>query len=481
MKKIHCVLLISLLLGGNACKKSFLELTPQTTITTENFFKTASDFNLATQGIYDVLQNRFYQYSSWGLMEMITDNMTTNGIGGAGFVGDFYQIDEYRVLTGNNHLQNHWVTSYQGINRANTVIGRIENAQFSQALKDQYASEAKFIRAYFYFNLVRLFGDVPLVTKELSVNEVLKTTRAPLQDVYNLIVSDLTDAEGKLPISYTGNDIGRATRWAAKALLGKVYLTQKKYTEAAAKLREVVASTRFSLLLNFADVYRSNNANHAESIFEIQYKAGLGGSDREGSAFVDAMAPSNYRTNQLYTGAANANGDGMGIVTKELFDSYAPTDRRRDVSIGVMGTGAAATYFQKKYSTPTTIRYDAEDNFPVLRYADVLLMLAEALNETGYGSAEAFTSINAVRTRAGLTVLTATTTPNQQAFRDALLNERRWELMFENQRWFDLLRFGVAVPLLKSKGYTTIQDHMILYPIPERERLLANLPQNSGY
>jgi len=249
-----------------SCKKSFLDKVPPSSLTSEIFFKTASDFNLATIGIYDVLQGRSYSESSWALMEMSTDNTYTNAPAGA-FGEIWYQVEEFRVLQDNAHLNNQWQFSYRAIGRANTVINRIANVQFAQTLKDQYEGEALFLRASMYFNLVRLFGDVPIVLEEQSVLNSFRISRQPVADVYRQIISDLTAADIKLPLAYTGNDIGRATRGAAKAMLGKVYLTQKNYTEAAAKLREVIALGRYNLLPNIVDVFRASNANHAESIF----------------------------------------------------------------------------------------------------------------------------------------------------------------------------------------------------------------------
>ena len=461
-----------------SCKKSFLDKVPPSSLTSEIFFKTASDFNLATIGIYDVLQGRSYSESSWALMEMSTDNTYTNAPAGA-FGEIWYQVEEFRILQDNAHLNNQWQFSYRAIGRANTVINRIANVQFAQTLKDQYEGEALFLRASMYFNLVRLFGDVPIVLEEQSVLNSFRISRQPVAEVYQQIILDLTAADIKLPLAYTGNDIGRATRGAAKAMLGKVYLTQKNYTEAAAKLREVIALGRYNLLPNIVDVFRASNANHAESIFEIQFKAGQG-ADREGSNFVEGMAPATQRINAMYVLGTPTTGQGNGVVTRELFDAFSPTDTRRNATIGRIGSGPSEVFFQRKYATPTAIFLDAEDNFTVLRYSDVLLMLAEALNEQTFGSVDAFRAINDVRRRAGLTDLDSGTTPTQQVFRNALLNERRFEFAFENQRWFDLLRFDQAIPILTSKGLS-IRAFNVLFPIPLRERLLAGLSQNPGY
>lgn len=476
MKKILFFILLNFCFIS--CQKQILEKVPFSAFTSENFFKTTSDFDLATTAIYDALQSRSYQESSWAMMELSTDNTYTNAAAGA-FGEIWYQVEEFRILEENSHLSSQWTFSYQGIGRANVILSKLKEVQFVQTKMDQFEGEASFMRAFFYFNLVRLFGDLPIVLEQQTALGSFKISRQPIADVYKQIEADLAIAEQKLPLLYSGNEIGRATRGAAKALLGKVYLTQKKYVEAAAKLREVIALNRYSLLPSYSDVFRASNANHPESIFEIQFKAGQG-PDKEGSPFVDAMAPATQRINAMYLIGTPTNGQGNGTVTKELFNAFSITDLRRDASIGKIGAGSSEVYFQKKYATPTAIYLDAEDNFPVLRYADVLLMLAEALNEQSYGSADAFKCINDIRRRAGLSLLTNSTTANQEAFRDAILNERRFEFAFENQRWFDLLRYNKAITVLSAKGLP-IKAHNVLFPVPAREVLLANLTQNLGY
>lgn len=479
MKQLY-ILAIVVLLGLTGCEK-FLDEKPKSDITDANFFNTAADFNQAALGLYNILQNRFYQESCWGMMELVSDNTYTNAV--AGSAGDiWYQVEEFRVLPDNRHVASQWSTSYQAIGAANILLDKAAaNTTLDAGVKSPFEGEAHFMRAYMYFNLVRLYGAVPLILRPQSPLESFKITRAPVASVYDQIISDLKVAEQKLPDSYTGANVGRVTLWAAKALLGKVYLTVGNHTDAASKLREVVSSGKHILLPAFADVFRANNANNRESIFEIQFRAGQG-IDREGSPFVDGMAPSTYRINLMYSIGTSSMGQGNGVVTTDLFNAYSAQDRRRDASIGLVGTGSAAVYFQRKFSTPSTVFLDAEDNFIVLRYADVLLMLAEALNESGYGSQEAFSAINAVRTRAGLSELNATNTPNKESFRQAVLNERRLELAFENHRWFDLLRFNAALPVLTAKGYP-IKPVNLLFPVPQRERDLApeGLPQNPGY
>ncbi|GAA4451333.1 RagB/SusD family nutrient uptake outer membrane protein [Nibrella saemangeumensis] len=475
---IYASVLTAVLLTG--CGEQYLELGPRSQVSDVNFFKTAGDFNLATRGVYDALQNRSYQESSWGMMELVSDNTLTVTTPGS-FGETWYQVDEFRVLTDNRLMQAQWQTSYQLINRANLVLSKLEATAIDSKAKDQFQGEAQFLRAYTYFNLVRLFGEVPLViTPTVNPFEAFNQLREPVDKVYAQIIADLQSAEQKLPDAYTGNDIGRATRWAAKGLLAKVYLTRKNYTEATTRLREIVSSGKFDLLPGYADVFRPNNANHKESLFEIQFKAGLG-TDREGSPFADAMSPQDARI----WGGNSGGGQGNNVPTEDLVNAYEKGDLRKDLSIGQLKAGERGnpplSFYQKKFSSPPTATLDHDDNFIVLRYADVLLMLAEALNEQGYGNAEAFTALNRVRKRAGLADLTQADVPSQAAFRTALLQERRVELAFENHRWFDLLRFGVAQPVLTAKNYR-IQPYQLLFPVPQRERdLNPALAQNPGY
>jgi hypothetical protein len=337
-----------------------------------------------------------------------------------------------------------------------------------------------------YFNLVRVFGDVPLVLKEIEKpEEGYQYGRTPAAEVYAQIIKDLTEAESVLPPTYPAAEAGRATKGAAKALLGKVYLTQKRYADAAAKLKEVMDLGVYDLLPSYADVFAPANKNHKESVFAVQFKKG---SLNEGNRMPNAFAPENSGNAVIQFG-----GDGQNRPSPDLQAAYEPNDPRKDLSLATSyknARGETVQYnFVKKYYDVPAVKYDNDNNFPVIRYADVLLMYAEALNEVAYlPGGEAFMALNRVRQRVGLPEKTATDLPDQMAFREAVLNERRVELAFEGHRWFDLVRTGKALEVLTAKAAaigirTGVSETNLLFPIPQSQVDInrSKIDQNPGY
>ena len=304
--------------------------------------------------------------------------------------------------------------------------------------------------------------------------------RTPVADVYTQIIKDLSDAEAALPVSYGVADIGRATSGAAKSLLGKVYLTQKRYADAAAKLKEVIDLSTYALLPNYADLFVAANKNSKESIFEVQYKKGNIG---EGSGFANSYAPENSGNAVIAFG-----GGGNNHPTPDLANSYEATDPRKNVSLAssyINSSGAKVDYYYiKKYADPPVVSGDSGDDWYVLRYADVLLMYAEALNETGK-PADALPYLNQVRKRVGLADKTTTV---QADLRLAIEQERRVELAFEGHRWFDLVRTGRALPILQAKATaigikTALTENNLIFPIPQSQIDInpTKIKQNPGY
>ena len=474
MKKyIYIILVIVVFI--TSCKDDFIDLNPLAQVTSSNFYRTVSDFNLAALGIYEGLQDKNFVESYFVLGELITENVIINApIGGSS--DNAYQINEFRVLPFNTHLQTMWQQSYNVIARANTLLARSEAIDLQSDFQRQYEGEAYFLRAFAHFNLVRIFGDVPLVLSEISPAQAFEIRRTPASQVYDQIISDLLRAEELLPNSYQGSNVGRATTWAAKALLGKVYLSKptKEPARAIEKFNQI-SSGGFFLLNDFADVFNPANANNVESIFEIQFKSGLG---TQGSPFADLLTPNNRLVNQLYPSGTATNGQGRGVVTQELVSKFNVEDRRFTASIGEHSNQSGPIFFQKKFNAPSSIFRDGDDNLIILRYADVLLMLAEAHNELNDNAK--FSFINQVRQRAGLSNITVTDLPTQQAFKSALLLERQLEFSFEVHRWFDLVRLGEAVNVLGPLG---LQPHMLIYPIPQREIDVSDglITQNPNY
>jgi starch-binding outer membrane protein, SusD/RagB family len=485
MKKISIIILT---LFFFSCKESFLDLTPDNSGAAGTFYQTKDQFNQAVNAAYAPLGG-IYTGSFWLLTELRSDNGSyqQNTADRSGGIRE--DIDEFREIDQNTNLQSFYTASYLGISRANIVLEKIGGATFDQATKDRLEGEALFLRAFYYFNLVRTFGDVPMLLKVVKTpDEAFETSgRVAEAQVFTQIITDLKAASAKLPAKQAAGDLGHATSGAANAILAKVYLTQKNFTEAINVLKGIEATGGYALNANYADNFKKKNGS--ESIFEIQYAEGAGG---KSSNFAYSFAP--YNAGIIVTGfALNAGaGSGWNIPTQDLIDSYEATDKRLAASINQTFKDPAAKlipYVQKYVNPPYLERFNTWDNFPVTRLADVLLMQAEALNEGAYPNAEAFTLLNRVRTRAGLPAKTADNADaklkvaSQAEFRAAIAQERRVELAFENHRWFDLVRTGQAEVVMKAHAvkekalksyilpasYTTIN---LKFPFPYRETLL---------
>ena len=467
-----------LTLSATSCKDKFLDLAPIAQANTNTFFKTPADMLNALNAAYGTLQSGGQYGSNYVYAEIPSDD-TTPVLSGS--VTDQDEFDKFYPRTTNPFLASRWNDTFRGIYRTNTVIDRIAAVQMDETLKKRIVGEAKFLRALMYFNMVRVFGDVPLVLKEITdPAEGYDYGRAPVADVYAQIIKDLSDAESVLPATYGSADVGRATSGAAKSLLGKVYLTRKQYTEAGAKLKEVIDSNVYDLLPNYADVFRASNKNHKESIFDVQYKKGT---INEGSGFGNSYAPENSGNSVIQFG-----GSGNNRPTPDMEQAYEAGDLRKAASMSTGYTNAQGVRVEynyvKKYSDVPQTSGNSDDNWPVLRYADVLLMYAEVLNETGK-TAEALPFLNRIRKRAGLADKTVTTQANMRL---ALEQERRVELAFEGHRWFDLVRTGRALDVMKAKAAaigikTSLTENNLIFPIPQSQIDInpSKIKQNPGY
>ncbi|RIV27176.1 RagB/SusD family nutrient uptake outer membrane protein [Fibrisoma montanum] len=489
--KIKYIPLILLALLTTACEDSFLEQVPVTERSEVNFYKTAADFNNAVVGVYATLKHPgLYGTGSGALFamsEIISDN-TDLGVTRTAISSPLFEIDDYLITITNSTINTAWTGHYQGIARANAVLDRLPQVDIQQATKDRIEGEARFMRAMFYFNLVRLFGDVQLITSEISSPYGANTlTRSPAAQVYELIVNDLKVAEEKLPTTIANAEAGRASRWAAKTLLGKVYLTLKQYDNAATKLKEVIDSRAYDLMPSYAAVFSPTTsfAANREVILAVQYVSGLigqptySGQAGQGSDMWSNWAPFNAGSALLGTGGGG--GGGFNRPTADLVKAYEAGDVRKDASLltsykNAQGRDVNDAYVVK-YRQQGALNADSDVDFPILRYADVLLMYAEALNEQGR-TAEALPFLNQIRKRAGLADKIGL---SQADMRLALEQERRVELAFENHRWFDLVRTDRYLPVLTGKGLKVQAFHRF-YPIPQREiDLNRTLTQNQGY
>ena len=406
------------------------------------------------------------------------------------------QVDEFVATPDNGTFNGLYQDAYEGIERSNYVLQNLALIPFSDAaVKDVREAEVRFFRAWHYFNLVRVYGDVPLITEVVltpDANIATKYPRRPVADIYDrIILPDMTFALSKLPKTVTAADKGRLTEGAARMLLAKVYMTQKKFAEATTVLTPILG-LGYSLNADYAANFDPAKKNGPESIWEIQADPALGIS----FGFMGSWTPWGTGTS-IWPGGASSRG-GLNQPTADLNNAFETGDKRKAVTIGVGGTAASPILYTKKFAYWDAANKANATNFPIYRYADALLMLAECLNEASFPNAQAFTLLNQVRTRAGLPAKTQTNTvaglviDSQAGFRLAIEQERQVELASEGHRWFDLVRTDRAVPVMTAHGirekalkatvdrtaYTNIR---ILQAIPFREVQQFGYAQNPGW
>lgn len=424
----------------------------------------------ALTAAYNALQST-EQYGGNGFssfMEVTSDNTWNRNVTMGG--GAYASFDNFIVDPTNIQVENTWVACYDGIQRCNIVITRLEkNEEISENFKLRKQGEAYFLRALTYFNMVRIWGGVPLITEEVTnVNDAFNHTRSTSEAVYEQIIKDLEFAIGNLPESYDAANVGRVTKGAAQTLLAKVYLTQHDWQQALSLLNNVISSGQYELLSNFADVFSVDNKNNKESIFEVQFDKTI-----EGQGYMGG--------DPLITGSDVNNLPSDNLL--KLFEENQ--DDRKDASVIDLGVQGWRLY--KWHDTKGT-NNGMGFNIMVLRYADVLLMAAEIMNEIGYGQPQALEYLNQIRKRSHATEYTSSDLPDQETFRTAIAKERRLELAFENHRWFDLLRTGKAIEVLNnSQGASiypiNVKPYQLLFPIPQAEIDASGhkLEQNEGY
>ncbi|REA63681.1 RagB/SusD family nutrient uptake outer membrane protein [Dyadobacter luteus] len=480
MKKIASAILLTSLLSAS-CSQDFIDLPPISTVNVDQLYKTDNDFRDAMTGVYRSLQMQYQDFWIYGDVPG-DDSEQQVARNDPWYFADTFTINNDLVL-----LNNTWTNYYVLITRANTILDRIEKVDGATlANRDRHIGEAKFLRALAYFDLVRIFGNVPMITSLISTEEALKKTRDNVATIYeNVIIPDLLEAESRLPATYTGANVGRATKGAAASLLARVYMTRKDFVKAEEKLQQVT-TMGYRLLANYNDLFDySKNEHHSEYIFDVEYEEGLGG---QGSVFTHRFMP-NSTTMAGFYGIRGSELSETNSPTDELIGLFQQGDRRKDITVGPKGgfynaqgefirLPIPSQTYTKKYITPVAIQNDSKANWKVIRYADVLLMYAEALNENGK-TAQAVQALNQIRERAGVAAYTATT---QADIRAKIALERRLELSFEGHRWFDLVRTGKALEVLRPKG---IQDYMTIFPIPLNQIQVLNdrnvFPQNPGY
>lgn len=498
MKSFRIQLITGLLLCGWAglnfsCKK-FLEEDPKNQVTITNFYKTESDAIAAVNAIYAYLNSvdnfavggntaGVYHSTFWVTIGLASDEMLNNQLGAA----NFDQLSSFSHTPQNPSMEEIWGMHYKTITLANIAIARIPGISMNATLRDRLVGEAKFLRGLMYFNLVRMYGEIPLLLEE---NNALLPPKASVEAVYAQITTDLKDAADALPPSYNaGSGRGRATSGAANAILAKAYLTIKNWEQASIYAKKVIDSQEYELWQDYADVFKLSSRNGKEAIFSV----GFG--DAGGAIVFWEVGQFNVRLLPRELSVEGVqNAQGWQFPTMHLYNQFEVDDRRRTVNFitdinDPNGAYTIRPYVKKFWDRAMEPQGNNSSNdFPVIRYADVLLMYAEAENELDHpGVAHQY--INEVRERARFNGTTyANAVPDysgltKEQFRDAVLKERMMEFVFEGQRWFDLVRTGkleTLVPAAKPGVVPAARNY--LFPLPQREvDLNPNLLPNNGY
>lgn len=492
MKKIKITLFALIAFTSLGCSDDFLDKQPLDTINTNNYPQTADELTTLVNGAYQPLQRpKLYNMRMW-----TTDIFAGNSIVGAGGGDDGLettQLSNFVTSTDNPGVLDLWRGPWPGILSSNIIIKTAPTLNIADDIKNRSLGEAYFLRAHYYFILVRFFGDVPMVTEPQDVNGDLYPSRAPKSEIYKLIVSDLEKAIQLLPTrqTYGDKDKGRASKGAAIGALANVNLTLGNWQKVV-DLSTQLEGMGYTLNADYSDNFNVATENSQESLFEVQY-ASTGGYD-----FWSNENQSSWTSTFMGPRGANfvAGGWGWNQPTQEFVDNYETGDKRKDKTIFYQGCPdydgkeyqsnySLTGYNVRKFLVPLSAfpSYDNSPlNFPVMRYSEVLLMKAEALNELGQ-TALAAIPLNAVRSRAGLGSVASGL--SQLAFREKVLHERRMELAFEGHRWFDLIRTNngqYGLEFLHSIGKTNATTKHLLLPIPQIERdRNPNLTQNPGY
>ncbi|SDL28424.1 RagB/SusD family nutrient uptake outer membrane protein [Siphonobacter aquaeclarae] len=485
--KHKLTILVACSIGLASCKDSFLDIDNPSQTPTATYYSDSASLANAVTGAYAALQ-RIYGSSGSAGMYLIGDLAADNGWSDATAVDG---VEPLVIDATNTNISALWIAHYRCIQRCNNVIGNAGKIPMGEAAKKRYLGEVKFIRALCNFNLVRIWGKVPLVVKDFQdPSDAYVDGRNAVEDVYSQINADLTDANGVLPNYYAANSagLGRATRAAVLALWGEVLLTQKNHEQARIKLKELVENESdfgVALLTDYASIFSTSNKMNREIIFAIRYKQGINSNGAtEGSPFNNWFMP--QASDNVLTSAGA--GYYYNLVHSDLSDAFEQGDLRKDASVGsFFGAGRTQLYTKKFINSGAMVVFDGNNDWIVSRYADVLLQYAEALNEAGQ-TADAGRIVNRVRKRAGLNEVAVS---SQSDMRLLLEKERRLELNMEGHRWFDLKRTDRLLPVvgaylskykIRPNG-KPLEAFRELFPIPLTETQVNPklLPNNDGY
>jgi starch-binding outer membrane protein, SusD/RagB family len=494
MKKIFYISLV--LIGLAACKKDFLEKAPIVGVTEENFYRTEADAIAGVNAAYATLQFQLSpaEHFRWFWGDIMSDDAIKGG-SGDNDKNTLLQLETFKGPVNTDLLEAEWAANYEGIYRANVVLEKVPGIEMDAKLKDRILGEAKFIRAWNYYSLVIMFGGVPLADHVLAPSEY-QMPRASAEDIWNLIEKDLKEASASLwkRSAYEAEDLGRVTKGSADALLTKVYLWRKKWSDAKSSAEAVVNSGEYMLEPDYKEIFTPAGENNLESVFEIQYMNASGGNWGKNNANEGSF------TNVFQRARGQFEGFGFNIPTQSFVDEFfkegfedprlkftvfrvgEPMGDRGPFTIAATGD-MPHLYYPKKYFNNRSETAPFGDPAPnggtndrVIRYADVLLMHAEAAYLAGDEGA-ARTSLNLVRKRVGIPNITAT----GNALLEAIYRERRIELGLEAHRFFDLVRTGKAADALGALGFKSGTHE--LFPIPQSQILATNgaITQNPNY
>ncbi len=473
----------------SSCSEDFLERPPQALQTSENFFQTEDHALQALNAVYAHLRSfNVHVFAYLGVTDIASDDAEKGSVpGDAAFLQD---INDFTLDANNTAVNGIWSGYYQGIFRANQVLENVPEIEMNEDLKTRILAEARFLRAYFYFFLVRTYGDLPLIDRPLNPDEYFQA-RIPASQIYDFILADLQFAEANLPAKsqYASSEMGRATNGAAKGFLAKVYLFQNDFQNALAKAEEVIDSGEYALYPDYEEIFRQAGEHSSESLFEV-------------SALALEQGGGSHQFNEVQGIRGNPNnGWGFNNPSDDLIAAYEPGDPRLGATIIVNGDtlpngdivqadpnmGSNARFNKKAWlpEVPPIGFGNSGSNIRLLRFADVILIGAESANELG-NSALALNYVNLIRERArqgNPDILPDIDIMDQTALRNAIYQERRVELAMEQHRYFDLVRQGRAQEVFAGLGMNWVPGKHEVFPIPQAEIDLSGgmLVQNEGY
>lgn len=472
-----------------SCTDEFVDRKPKYSVDTENYFNSKTDYENALVAAYDPLQSTYVNVI---LGEIASDNTLAGGESATDVPG-FQQVDDMTHTAVNDNIKNVWDWMFGGVQRANYILEFKDKTDFEG--KSQIIAETRFLRAYYHFELVKWFGGIPMNgDKRFVTGDETTVPRSSVAQVYASIEADLIYASANL--SPIASQTGRVTKGAALALLGKIYLYQNKFPQAANALEQVITSSKYSLVSDYASIFEMSGENGTESVFEVQY------TDVEGAGFPclqcsEGNVAVGFNGVRNYNGPKYTSGYSFNIPTKETYNAFEVGDKRQDASLLDIAAWATANsasygkgnedtgYFNQKY-LPRTRSADAAgdlnltnpNNYRAIRYADVLLMAAEALNRGGINDAKALGYLNQVRDRAfGDTNHRISSVGS--ALTDIIWKERRVELVGEGFRFFDLVRTGKAATSIP--GFKAGKNELFPIPLQEIQFSAGNWSQNPGY